>query len=329
MHKLVVYWFRILQLTFVGTAVATPTSQPQPRNVSIGPATEALSTLPDLPRDEEFATLLNEYPYQLQDIPVFMAAVIAMRDLGARDFEEGNLPETSWSHPLFPGVKLTVRPPLEQRLLSVRFAMWIIMYTTRCLVHEKHYSGEYLSLYKLETIGYMVIRPTVAIARQGNSSTQRTQSNDAYPFPNNSSTQTFSVGTAANDDMRATVKYVGTNIDRADFFLILLWISLNLAPHIEEPLTVWRTTSIAGNSEITTIWNRVKPPAGSPQYGITKGDLLVMFAHLPEICLRDRRFQEMNIEITYSGVVIARGLVRIKPALGLPSGPLIVNDTIA
>lgn len=328
MHKQMMFCLGILQLALISTVIPTPTSQSNQRDVSLESAT-ALSTLPDLPQDNDFATAANYYPYHLLDTAVFMAAIRAMRGLSARGFETANIPETSWSHPLFPGVKLTVRPAPGERILSVRFAMWMILYTTRCLIKENEYSGEFLSLYRNEMIGYVVILPTAAIARESNSSTQPTQRQDTKPFSNNSSAQNFSIGTATDDEMQATVNYVGKNIDRADFFLNLLWLIVDLAPHIGEPLTTWRVTRNSMNSEITTIWSRAKPPAGSPPYPINKGDLLSMLAYLPEVCLHDRKFQEMNIEIRKSGEVIARGLVRMKPLLGLPRGPLILNGTIA
>ncbi|CAF9923168.1 MAG: hypothetical protein HETSPECPRED_005260 [Heterodermia speciosa] len=327
MHKHIVYCLGILQLALISIVRATPTSQLNQRNGSLESAS-TLSTLPDLPKDNEVMTAANYYPYHLQDTPVFMAAIRALHDLASRDFEEDSIPGTSWSHPLFPEVKLTVRPAPGKRLLSVRFAMWIILFSTRCLIEENKYSGEFLNLYRNEPIGYMVVLPTARIARQGNSSTQGTQPNGANPFPNYSSPQYLSSGTAANDDPQATVFYVGKNIDRADFFLALLWIILDLAPHSGEPMIVWRLTRATAKSEISTIWNRVKPPAGSPQYDINKGYLLSMFAQLPEICLRDKKLQEMNIEITENGQLIARGLIRSKPLPGLPSGPLIMNDTV-
>ena len=328
MYKaIIMYCLGILQLALISIVAATPTSQSNQRDVSLESAT-ALSTLPDQPGDHDMATVLKFYPFDLPDIAVFMAAIRAMRELGSRDFEKDNIPETSWSHPLFPGVELTVAPPPAKELLSVRFAMWIIVYTIKCLIPEERYSGEFLTLYRREMIGYAITHPTVAIATQGNSSIQRTQHNDMNSFPLNSLAQNPDIETAANDDMQATVNYVGKNIDRATFFMALLSLMLNLAPRIGEPLTVWQATAHAINSEITVIWNRAKSPAGSPQSRVTKGDLLSMFARLPEICLHDKRFQEMNVEIRESGEVIARGLLRVKPRIGVLSGPLIVNDTI-
>ena len=327
MHKHIVCCLGILQLALISIVRATPTLQLNQRDGSLGSAS-TLSTLPDLPKDGEWQTAAAYYAYPLQDTPVFMAAIRALRDLASRDFEEGIISETSWSHPLFPEVKLTVCPAPGERLLRVRFAMWMILYTTQCMIDENKYSGQFFSLYRNEPIGYVFVLPTARIARQGNSSTQGTQPNDAKPFPNYSSTQYLSSGTAANDDTQATVFYVGKNIDRADFFLALIEIIVDLAPHIEEPIIVWRLTRTTAKSEISTIWNRVRPPAGSRQYDINKGDLLSMFAKLPEICLRDRKLQEMNIEIRENGQLIARGLIRSKPLLGLPSGPLIMNDTV-
>ena len=325
MHKPIMYCLGVLRLALISTVIATPTSQSNPRNLSLEPAT-ALSTLPDLPQDGDLATIANYYPFNLPDIMVFMAAIRAVRELSSRDFEKDNIPETTWSHPLFPGAKLTVRPAPGKRVLSVRFAMWMILYTTRGMIMEKRYSGEFLSLYKREMIGYVVTLPTAAISEQG---TQRTQRNNTESFPNGFSAQNFSIGTAANDDMQATVTYVGKKIDDADFFLALLWLILDLAPHIAEPLTVWQVTRKGITSQITTIWNRAKPPAGSPQYYINKGHLISMLAYLPEVCLRDKRLQEMNIEVRESGEVIARGLIRVKPLLGSPVGPSIINDTVA
>ena len=328
MHKHIMFYLGILQFTLISTVIATPTSRSSQRDVSLESAT-ALSTLPDLPKDMEFVTAANYYPYPLTDVPVFMAAITAMRELGLRAFETDTLPVTSWSHPAFPGVKLTVLPPPGKRMLSVRFAMWMIHYSIRCMMVEKKYSGEFLSLYRGEMIGKVVSIPTTAIARRGDSSTQRTKRIDTKAIPNNSSAQSFSMGEIANDNMQAMVDWVGKTIDRADFFLTLLWLIVDLAPHNEEPLTVWQVTRSSMNCQVTTIWNRTKPPAGSPQYTFTKGDLISMLAYLPEVCLRDRRFQEMNIEIRERGQVVARGLVRTKPLLGLPSGPLIMNNTIA
>ena len=331
MHKQMIFSLGILQLALISTVIATPTSpsyQSYQRDVS-HESTTALSTLPDLPQENDLATLANFYPYHVPDIAVFMAAIRAMRGLSSHDFETANIPETSWFHSLFPGVKLTVRPAPGKRILSVRFAMWMILYTTRCLILEKEYSGEFLNLYKREMIGYVVILPTTPIAREGNSNTQTTERQNTKSFSNNSSAQNFSIGTVTDDEMQATVNYVGKNIDRADFFLALLWLIVDLAPHIEEPLTTWRVTRNSIHTEITTIWNRAKPPAGSAPYPINKGDLISMLAYLPEVCLHDRKFQEMNIEIRKSGEVIARGLVRTKPLLGLPRGPLIMNSTVA
>ena len=324
------YCLGILQLALFITVTATPISRSNHRNVSLESFT-ALPTLPDLPQGNDLVTAAVYYEFPLPDIPVFMAAIRAMRELSKRDFEIDNIPETSWSHPLFPGAKLTVRPAPGKRLLSVRFAMWMILYSTRCMIIEKKYSGEFLSLYKRNMIGYVVTLPTAAIASQGKLSTQRAQHNDTTSFPrsNSSSAQGLGIGTATNDDdLQATVDYVGKNIDRADFFLTLFWLIVDLAPHTGDPLIVWQVTRNAINSRITTIWNRAKPPSQSPQYSLTKGDLISMLAYLPEVCLRDRKLQEMNIEIRESGEVIARGLVRMKPLLGLPSGPLIMNGTM-
>ena len=328
MHRPIMYCLGILQLALVITVTATPTSRSNHRDVSLESAT-ALSTLPDLPNDMDLLTAAVYYEFPLPNIPVFMAAIRAMRELSKRDFEIDNIPETTWSHPLFPGAKLKVRPAPGKRLLSVRFAMWMILYSIRCMILEKSYSGEFLNLYKGEMIGYVNTLPTAAIASEGNLSTQRAQHNDTIYFSrsNSSSAQDLGIGTATNDDFQANVEYVGKNIDRADFFLTLFWLIVDLAPHTGDPLMVWQVTRNAINSQITTIWNRAKPPS-QPQYPINKGDLISMLAYLPEVCLRDRKLQEMNIEIRESGEVIARGLVRVKPLLGLPSGPSIMNDTI-
>ena len=329
MHKYIMFCLGILQFALISTVIATPTSRSSQRDVSLESAT-AVSTLPDLPQDEDLATAATFYAYHLPDVAVLMAAITAMRELGLRAFETDTLPETSWSHPSFPGVRLTVRPPVGKTRLSVRFAMWMILYSTRCMVVEKMYSGQFLSIYKTEVIGFVNTLPTAAIiVRQGDLSTQRTKHVDTRSIPFNASAQSFTMGEIANDDMQANVDWVGKTIDRADFFLALLWLIVDLAPHNGEPLTVWQVTRSAMNCQVTTIWNRIKPPAGSPQYPISKGDLISMLAYLPEVSLRDRRFQEMNVEISERGQLIARGLVRTKPLLGLPSGPLIMNNTIA
>lgn len=86
-------------------------------------------------------------------------------------------------------------------------------------------------------IGYVFTFTTPTIARQSNSSTQQTQRDDMNSLFNISFAPNLCIETVANDDMQVTVNYVKNNIDRAGFFMILLSLMLDLAPHREEPLT--------------------------------------------------------------------------------------------
>lgn len=82
------------------------------------------------------------------------------------------------THPSFPGVELVVHPPPGEEVRSVRFALWITVLSTRSMLIEQNYSGEFRTLYRGEEVGSMAflpIRSTDLISKSSDLGTEQTQ----------------------------------------------------------------------------------------------------------------------------------------------------------
>lgn len=72
---------------------------------------------------------------------------------------------------------------------------------------------------------------------------------------------------------------------------------------------MWSHLGEAISSWILTVWNC---PREIPN-PMTNGDLISFFASLPEVMLRQRQFEEVDIVIKDGNVVVTRGSLRKRP----------------
>ncbi|KAL8818106.1 MAG: hypothetical protein Q9191_008011 [Dirinaria sp. TL-2023a] len=290
-----------------------------------------LTNLPDLP-DEDFATVASWYRPLIQETACLMVAIMAMRELALHHVEDEIIVQ-SWIRQDFPQVRLIVAPPITGQKVSVRFVMWTITSTVRFMLENNRFqSTQFLGLYRGEPVAIVRFFPTEllhVVAGQSNSSFQQSRSIGLTDPGSNHTGASFNfigIGSGitvnAKDELRAEIDFLSKSIDRRDIFFIVLWLLLELAPQNREQLTVWQVRQEALDSQVTTIWNRVK----QTQYQMTMGDMISFFAGLPASLLRENMFREMNIAIKdrESGIVVARGSFRaqaLRKLSGLPSTP--------
>lgn len=262
-----------------------------------------------------------------------MVCITAMRELALLHFEDANIPQKTWTHPRFPEVELTVGPTSGEERLTVRFAMWLIAAVTRYMMGEDRFQSAHFSgMYRGTRVGGMAFWPATAHAVESNSSIAqqphtsgtvaagRNLNGLGFNFDRVSSGTDLSVG---GDQLRAEVSYLGTSINRRDLLMMIIWLLLWLAPRNRDPLGVWRAAQPLLTSEVIVLWNRAKQDRNV----ITDGDLISFLAYLPEILLKEDKFQEMDIVIHDGGVTVARGSFRVKPLTALLGSPPATNIT--
>jgi len=288
-----------------------------------------LSTLPDLP-DNDFHIIATWYEPVLVETACVMACITAMRELALLHFEDDDIPQKSWTNPRFPGVWLTVGPASDGEKLTVRFAMWMIAAVTRFMMAEDRFQNtRFTGIYRGNRVGSVTfLHATFEGGEHNNSSSPQSQASGLVMAGSNLNGVGFTFdgmnsGAArnVNDQLRAEVNYLGTSIDRRDMLMMIIWLLLWLAPRNRVPLGVWRVGQPLLTCEIIALWNRVK----QDRYLMTGGDMISLLAYLPEILLRESKYQEMDIVIHDDGVTVARGAVRVKPLTGLLDLPSATN----
>ncbi|KAL8724330.1 MAG: hypothetical protein Q9181_006874 [Wetmoreana brouardii] len=287
-----------------------------------------LSAIPNIP-DADFDTV----SYYHDNTPIsenacVMVFVAAMRQLALRHFEEDLSPGSfSWQHPRYPGVVLSLGPPLGKHKISVRFALWTVNAALRDMMFRDRFQEmEIFTTYKGNPIGFLQMlpsTPTVAVkAEQGPAIMQQPQGDGLAPTASSGSSVTFDVnstrvgadvGTVRGDQLQAHIDYLDKKVDRRDIWVMIVWSMLYLAPSNRVPLGFWRTSISSVASEVTCIWNSVRPPPRTRPYLLTIGDLISLLAQLAEQLLQDNQFREMNIAAREKGIDIARGSFRTKP----------------
>ena len=299
-------------------------SSPTPNGIPLSPGSARnLSVLPDLP-ENDFGIVVTWYEAKLPETACIMVCMLAMRELALYHFDDKELPKQAWTDPHYPEIILIIQPDRGSKSgkISVRFAMWIIAtIMERMLTQNRFQSSHCAGFYKAEPVGTV----SFFALDSNNPSSQRPQDSEYMTTATSkrgNSLNFTSISSAAtlnennNDNLDGKINYVGNSIARKDIYLVLVWLLVELAPHNREPIAVWRTTRVAIESEVTTIWNRVQQPSGSPREQMTKGDLISLLARLPSVLMRDNIFREMDLTVWDSEVVVARGSFRTKPLEG-------------
>ena len=309
---------------------------PTPNGIALSPgSTRNLSALPDLP-DNDFAILATWYEAKLEEKACIMLCMVAMRELALYHFDDQELPKQAWTDRNHPGVILIIQPDpgSKSRKISVRFAMWIIASIMQTMLTQNRFqSSRYAGFYENEPVGavdfFAIDSNNPSSQGPHDSEPTSTATNNrgiSFNFTSMSSAATLN----ENDKLDGKIDYVGNSIARKDIYMVLVWLLVELAPHNREPIGVWRTTRVAIESEVTTIWNRAKQPSGSSRKQMTKGDLISLFAYLPSVLMSDNIFREMDLTVVDSQVVVARGSFRTKPLEGeLPTVSSAMNITVS
>ena len=323
-----------LQTLSLCGSLSLPSPTPNGNALSPGSARN-LSALPDLP-DNDFGIFVTWYEAKLSETACIMVCMVAMRELALYHFDDKELPRQTWFDRHHPEIILIVQPDPGSKSgkISVRFAMWIIASIMQTMLTQNRFrSSSYAGFYKAEPVGAV----SFLAIDSSNPSSQRPQDLGPTTTATNkrgisfkSTSMSSAVTLSEYDKLDGNVKYVGNSIARKDIYLVLVWLLVELAPHNREPITVWRATRVAIESEVTTIWNRVKQPSASSRKQMTKGDLISLLAYLPRVLITDNIFREMDLTVSDSEVVVARGAFRAKPlGGGLLSVSSAINITVS
>ncbi|KAL8699146.1 MAG: hypothetical protein Q9201_006174 [Fulgogasparrea decipioides] len=300
-----------------GPVIARPSAAPNPN----------LSTLPNIP-DADFDYISRYDNTPLSENACVMVFMAAMRQLALSRFEDLLPDGLSWQHERYPGVVLLLEPPQGSRTISVRFALWTVNAALRDMMFRDRFKKmELLATYRGVRIGTVQMFPpstsTPAVnAKRGPAIMQHPQGDGLAPTTSSRNSVAFDVnstrvgadgGTVTDDQLQAHVDFLAKVIDRRDIWVMTAWSMLYLAPSNPYPLGFWRTTIPSVASEVTSIWNSVRPRPGTRPYLVTNGDLISLLARLPEYLLQENKFREMNIAINENGIDLAKGSFRTKP----------------
>ncbi|KAL8927101.1 MAG: hypothetical protein Q9172_001523 [Xanthocarpia lactea] len=298
---------------------------------SVAPAAQGLevSALPDLPdQDFRYATLYRGPSFS--DTTAVMAAVAAMHELASLNFNSSIRTPSTWTHPDYPGVNVTLHGDGRERP-TVRFAMWIIHAGIKdMMVRDRYATAVFMGFYREVEIGRVWFLATPpAGAEKPQISAAAGAGNDRNGSSSDVEIASAQKTVASNDNLHADTVYLAKAMDKRDSFFTCIWLLMALGAHDNDPLGLVQFVFQAITVEVRSIWNTIKRPSSHPDV-LRTGDMVNMIAHLPIIMMHDDMFREMNVIVSDEGVVIARGAIRTSPKprkLALPSTPD-VNDAV-
>ncbi|KAI4220080.1 MAG: hypothetical protein L6R40_008695 [Gallowayella cf. fulva] len=280
-----------------------------------------LSVLPDIP-DHRFSVRVSHQVPKLRFIDCQMAIIAAMRELTLMDFDT-ELRAEAYRHARFPGIFVLVSPGYGLASTSVRFAIWTLHAAMRSILTEnKCQRTFYYGDWDKREMAKAMILPDLA-------ATTGTQTDIMVPPIQEVSTTTASDNLDPNgnisfnfrphlhgtdivgsDELRADITYLGKTMDPRDIIVTVTVMMLRLAPTNRDDLEIL-SVSDGIKREVKSVFNRA---ARSLPYIMTSGDLISLLAFLPEQCLRDSKWEEMDVTVTdndHPRVVMARGSFRI------------------
>ncbi|KAI4219628.1 MAG: hypothetical protein L6R40_008716 [Gallowayella cf. fulva] len=277
-----------------------------------------LSALPDIPDHRFDARVSHQFP-KLRFIDCQMAIIAAMRELTLMDFDT-ELGAEAYRHERFPGIIVLVSPGYGLATTSIRFMIWTLLAAMRNILTERKCRRTfYYGDWDKREVARAMILPDVA----------RIQTHVVVPPMQDVTTTTTTVNSDPNgnisfnfrphlhgtdivgsDELHADVTYLGKTMDPRDIMVTITVMMLRLAPTNRDDLEIL-SVSDGIKREAKSVFNRA---ARSLPYIMTSGDLISLLAFLPEQCLRDNKWEEMDVTVTdndHPRVVIARGSFRI------------------
>ncbi|KAL8856137.1 MAG: hypothetical protein Q9178_007262 [Gyalolechia marmorata] len=298
----------LLYAVTICIAAAVPSATPAAQGLE-------LSALPDLPdQDFRYVTLYRGPSFSFRT--AVMASVAAMHKLASLNFGSSIRNPSTWTHPDYPGVNITMHGDEGERP-TVRFAMWLIQAAIKdMMVRDRYATAVFIGFYREVQIGRVWF---LATPHAGTEEPQISAAAGAGKDRNGSSFDVeiaSAVRTVASDDkLHADTVYLAKAMDKRDSFYTCLWLLMALGAHDNDPLGFVQFVFQAITVEVRSIWNTVKRPSSHPDV-LRTGDMVNMIAHLPIIMMHDDMFREMNVIVSDEGVVIARGAIRTSPKPG-------------
>ncbi|KAI4140098.1 MAG: hypothetical protein L6R39_005954 [Caloplaca ligustica] len=269
-----------------------------------------------------------------------MACVRAMHALAGLDPARLLRSPTTFIHPRYPQVSVTI----DGTPTVVRWARFLLVSAIRDMLTRNRFE-------KSRFLGYWEVDPVVTVIFERSNLHSGTQGKDAstdnLQRPQGGTTVVANAAGSApsgvsfdfgppsdnpapssnSDELHADIQYLPKTISQHNMFLAITWLLLAIAPHYYEPLEALACNANALTVVVKTIWNRATSVPVSEQTTLVGGDLINLVARLPEELLRVDMWREMNIAITEkaSGVVLGRGVVRVRPLPGGFVSPLSTN----
>ncbi|KAL9580201.1 MAG: hypothetical protein Q9203_006396 [Teloschistes exilis] len=317
-----ILFFRIAATTPVPDAFTVPVTN--------------LSNLPNLP-DREYEAVTHFGPTPLRERACVLVATSVMRKLALHHIDDV-LPggPQAWTHPLDPSVVLWISPPEGSQETAVRFAMWTLFAAFRSMSQQQRFNQlDYLASYRQRPVAGVSFYPAakglpsilagkdltvVPQPLQLTGDIIRKESHGAFIFSfsaNNTARGGVSDTPVYDDQLHAQVEYTGKVVDQRDIWGMILFFQMSLAPYNRTPISVFRTVLPGITAKMVTIWNSVKPPAGTQAHSFGGADLISLLAALTQQLSSNSQFREMNIVVSETaGVIVARGLIRANPLSG-------------
>ncbi|KAL8823454.1 MAG: hypothetical protein Q9191_005839 [Dirinaria sp. TL-2023a] len=293
--------------------ISSYASYPRPRDL----------TIPLNGSDETFRAVGQWDKVPLDETACIMTSFWAMRELALLDFDHQRIEKSTFAHPRFPEVGLTLIPWKDSKDLSVANALRLIAASFRNVLGNNRFKGVQFDGYQgRQAVGSLVLAPMTPSTRELNQngsmlqqrhlSVMKDQSTISFPLSNNTPT----IASLGNDKLWAYVIYLNNEIARRDLLMLMMWVLLKLGPFpIDQPIANWQISGENFDSGKTvSTWHRAVAKKASP---MTNGDLVSFFAHLPEVLLKDEKWHELAIVTRHNdpkGVVLARGSIRTAQA---------------
>ncbi len=303
-------------------AAGVPSATPAAQDLEV-------SALPDLPdQDFRYVTLYRGPSFSITT--AVMATVAAMHELASLNFDSSIRNPSTWTHPNYPGVNVTIHGEGAERP-TVRFAMWLIHAGIKdMMVRDRYATAVFIGFYREVQIGRVWF---LATPNAGTEEPQISAAAGAGSDRNGSSSKVERASAqrtvASSDKLRADTVYLAKAMDKRDSFFTCIWLLMALGAHDNDPLGFVQFVFQAITVEVRSIWNTIKRQSSHPDV-LRTGDMVNMIAYLPIMMMHDDKFREMNVIVSDEGVVIARGAIRTSPRpgqLALPSTPD-VNDGV-
>ena len=303
-----VVFYHLCAFTLYSNAIYI--SHPSSNTTLLSQLNGTLGALPGMP-DTDFSYLAGYHQPSLPYTACIMAAVTAMRELALLDLDDHVSSKSQWTHPDYLGATVSVAGS-DEGTVTVRFSLWLIHAGLRDMLYRQRYEvAKFAGTFRGRQVGYALFeayRPRNV--EEGQAAKILRQSSISL----SNSLITASLALEGNDNLQADVEYLPKDVDSKDIFAMSVYLLMSLASQkIDEPMVAYHISFDAITARIRTIWNGVKSPAAHPrQHILTAGDMVNMIAYLPEICIHDNRFREMNIVIKEDEAVIGRGAIRMQ-----------------